>query len=133
MWWIIILGIIVFSIFKFMNDNNEQANAVAKQGGMRKKYSLLVDYLLSASDRCRIMKEGGTYITLGAISPGGKTIFDLTQTFGSITITWTSQSVLMGNHKLTWEFGEFEDQSQMIARIQRDINSYMNNVINKYK
>lgn len=116
-----------------MNDCNEQANAVAKQGGMRKKYSLLVDYLLSTSDRCRIMKESGTYITIGVVSPGGKTIFDMTQTFGSITVTWISQSVLMGNHKLEWEFGEFEDQSQMIARIQHDINSYMNNVINKYK
>ena len=39
MWWIII-AIIAFVAFKFILDSKAQSNAVAKQGGMRKKYSI---------------------------------------------------------------------------------------------
>lgn len=46
MWWIII-AIIAFVAFKFILDSKAQSNAVAKQGGMRKKYSILVDYFLT--------------------------------------------------------------------------------------
>ena len=56
MWWIII-AIIAFVAFKFILDSKAQSNAVAKQGGMRKKYSILVDYFLTGNENCRIIQE----------------------------------------------------------------------------
>lgn len=132
MWWIIIIGIILFIIIKFAGDTNKQANAVAKQGGMRNKYRTLVNYALSGHKHSRIISEDGTGITIGCGSPGGSTYIDIVQTFGTVTVRWQSKSILLGNHKLEWEFDEFMDQEKMIEKIENDIDVYMTNVIQKF-
>lgn len=133
MWWIIIVAIILFSIVKFAMAYNDQADSVAKQGGMKKKYSVLVNNILNADSHCRIIQEGSSFIRLGAVSPGGSTIFDLTQTFGSVTVQWIGKSVLIGDHKMEWQFDEFMDQDAMFEKVVHDVDIYMNNVINKYQ
>ncbi len=100
---------------------------------MRKKYSTLVSCFLSWHENCRIIQEESTFMRIGSVSPGGSTFFDIAQTFGNVTIQWIAKSVIMGNHKLEWTFNEFMDQEQMIQRIERDVEAYMSNVINKYK
>lgn len=132
MWWIVIIGIIIFSIIKFASDNNKQANAVAKQGGMRKKYHTLVEYALAGHEHSHIVREDGTSITIGCGSPGGSTYIDIVQTFGTVTIRWRSTSVLVGNHKLEWQFDEFMDQDKMVNKIEHDIEVYMTNVFQKF-
>lgn len=132
MWWIIIIGIVLFIIIKFVSDRNEQADAVAKQGGMRKKYRTLVNYALAGHANSHIISEDGTVITIGCASPGGSTYIDIVQTFGTVTIRWRSTSILMGNHKLEWSFDEFMDQEKMIEKIENDIEVYMSNVIQKF-
>ena len=119
MWWIIIIGIVLFIIIKFVSDRNKQADAVAKQGGMRKKYRTLVNYALAGHANSHIISEDGTGITIGCASPG-------------VTIRWRSTSILMGNHKLEWSFDEFMDQDRMIEKIEHDIEVYMSNVIQKF-
>ena len=133
MWWIIIIGIVVFIAVKFFSDNNKQANEVAKQGGMRKKYSTLVSYFLAGHQNSRIIQEESTFMRIGSVSPGGSTFFDIAQTFGNVTIQWIAKSAFMGNHKLEWTFNEFMDQEEMIQRIEHDVEVYMSNVLNKYK
>lgn len=132
MWWIIIISIILFTVIKFAIDNNKQADAVAKQGGMRKKYRTLVDDFLCGHKQSHIVQENSTSITIGCGSAGGSTYFEIIQTFGTVTIIWRSSSVLMGNHKLEWEFNEFMDQEKMIEKIHHDIETYMINVIQKF-
>lgn len=132
MWWIIIIGVILFVIIKFASDNNKQANAVAKQGGMRNKYRTLVDFALAGHQHSHIVREDGTSITVGCGSPGGSTYFDIVQTFGTVSIKWRSTSIVMGNHKLEWQFDEFMDQEKMIDKINHDIEVYMTNVLQKY-
>ena len=56
MWWIIIV-VIVIMVIKFANDSNKQANAVAKQGGMRVKYRKLINHLLNGDANCKIIQE----------------------------------------------------------------------------
>lgn len=131
MWWII-GGIVLFIVIKFIHANNKQANAVAKQGGMRNKYRILVDYFVASHERSHIIREGGTSITVGCSSAGGSTCFDIVQTFGTVTITWRSTSIVMGNHKLEWQFDEFLDQEKMIEKINHDVDMYVTNVIQKF-
>lgn len=132
MWWIVIIGIVLFTIIKFASDNNKQANAVAKQGGMRNKYRTLVEYALAGHQHSHIIREDGTSVTVGCSSPGGSTYFDIVQTFGTVTIRWHSTSVLVGNHKLEWQFDEFIDQNIMVNKIEHDIEVYMTNVLQKF-
>ncbi len=132
MWWFII-AIVAFIAFKFILDSNAQSNAVAKQGGMRKKYSLLVDHFLAGNEHCRIVQENSTFIRVGAANPAASTYFDIAQTYGTVTIQWISKSIPLGNHKLEWQFNEFEDQHQMIRKIEHDVEVYMGNVLSKFQ
>ena len=133
MLWFIIIAIIAYIIIKFAIDNNKQANAVAKQGGMRKKYCTLIEYAKGGVPNSKIVHEDGTSIRVGCSSAGGSTHFDIVQTFGNVTIQWISTSVLIGNNKLEWEFNEFMDQEEMIAIMEHDISVYMSNVMSKFK
>ena len=132
MWWIII-AIIAFVAFKFILDSKAQSNAVAKQGGMRKKYSILVDYFLTGNENCRIIQENSTFIRAGAANPAASTYFDIAQTYGTVTIQWISKSIPLGNHKLEWQFNEFADQYEMIRQIEHDVKIYMSNVLSKFQ
>ena len=132
MWWFII-AIVAFIAFKFILDSNAQSNAVSKQGGMRKKYSVLVDHFLAGNEHCRIVQENSTFIRVGAANPAASTYFDIAQTYGTVTIQWISKSIPLGNHKLEWQFNEFEDQHQMIRKIEHDVEVYMGNVLSKFQ
>lgn len=132
MWWFII-AIVAFIAFKFILDSNAQSNAVAKQGGMRKKYSVLVDHFLAGNEHCRIVQENSTFIRVGAANPAASIYFDIAQTYGTVTIQWISKSIPLGNHKLEWQFNEFEDQHQMIRKIEHDVEVYMGNVLSKFQ
>ena len=132
MWWFII-AIVAFIAFKFILDSNAQSNAVAKQGGMRKKYSVLVDHFLAGNEHCRIVQENSTFIRVGAANPAASTDFDIAQTYGTVTIQGISKSIPLGNHKLEWQFNEFEDKHQMIRKIEHDVEVYMGNVLSKFQ
>lgn len=132
MWWIII-AIIAFVAFKFISDSKAQSNAIAKQGGMRKKYSILVDNFLGGNENCRIVQESSTFIRVGVANPAASTYFDIVQTYGTVTIQWISKSIPLGSHKLEWQFNEFADQHEMIHQIEHDIETYMGNVLSKFQ
>lgn len=132
MWWIII-AVIAIVAFKFIMDSKTQSNAVAKQGGMKKKYSILVEYFLTGNENCRIIQEKSTFIRIGATNPAASTYFDIAQTYGTVTIQWISRSIPLGNHKLEWRFNEFANQHEMIHQIEHDIETYMGNVLSKFQ
>ena len=97
-----------------------------------KKYHTIVEYALAGHEHSHIVREDGTSITVGCGSPGGSTYIDIVQTFGTVTIRWRSTSVLVGNHKLEWQFDEFMDQDRMVQKIEHDIEVYMTNVFQKF-
>ena len=133
MWWIIIIAIVVIIAIKFANDCNEQADAVAKQGGMRIKYRTLINYILSSDPKCKIIQETATFISVGVSGISGSTVFFIQQTFGSVTIQYKVKSHVFGNHQLEWKFDEFADQEKMIEKITHDLDFYNNNMIQKFR
>lgn len=132
MWWTLILVAVGWMLFSFLRDRNKQAISIAKQGGMQNKYKVLTDYMLSCDD-FHIIQESSSSIRIGSVSVGGSNIFDITQTFGTVTIQYYSKSILMGSHNLKWQFDEFMDQMKMMDKIEHDIKIYMQNVFSKYE
>lgn len=133
MWLVIIAVIVTIIVFKFVNDSNKQANAVAKQGGMRIKYRTLINYILSSDPKCRIIQETSTFISVGVSGISGSTVFLIQQTYGTVTIQYKVKSHVFGNHQLEWRFDEFEDQEKMIDKITHDINIYNSNIMQNFK
>ena len=63
--WIIVIGTVVFILGRFLFDTNQQANQVKKEGGMRVKYKILIDELLSGDPKTQVFKETSSSITFG--------------------------------------------------------------------
>lgn len=133
MWWIVLLAVIAWILIKFFSDWNKQGEHVKQEGGMRTKYKTLVDYVLSGRNDCHIVQETATFIRVGSSSAGGSTFFDISQTFGKVTIQWISKSVLLGNDKLEWEFGEYDDQKEMIKKINHDIEIHVKSKLSRFQ
>ena len=122
--WIFIIAIILYIMFRFFRDLEKQKRKIAIEGGMRIKYSTLVNYMLSGHQNCKVHQESADSILVGAVSYGGQTSFELIQTFGSITITWRSESPLFGKHKLEWQFPEYTNQEKIINQINSELEDY---------
>ncbi|PMD83809.1 hypothetical protein BWI97_27050 [Siphonobacter sp. BAB-5405] len=126
---IFIAVIIAFVVIKFFYDMSQQSIQVGKQGGMANKYKVLIGYLLEGHQNSRIIGQTGDSLTVGCASTGGQTIFNLVQTFGSLTVEWKMESPLFGKHRLEWQFPEYEDQEKMMRKLTNDLEKYQQNVI----
>ena len=129
MWIVIILLVVVLYLVKFFYDKNQQAAKIAKEGGMRRKYQDLIEFLMSVDSRCRVLQETSESITVGLVNVGGSTLFDLTQTFGKLTVQWKVDSPIFGKHKMEWDFPEYGDQGKMHERILNDTEKYLQNLM----
>ncbi len=133
MWWIIIIGIVVITLIKFANDTNKQGKAVIRQGGMRVKYRILVNYILNQDPNAKIIQETNTLISIGLSGMSGSTVFFITQAYGSVHIQWKVNSHVFGKHQLEWYFDEFLEQTKMMEKITNDLTAYQANMIQKFR
>ena len=129
MWVVIIIGIVLFIILKFAIDSNKQSRQVQRQGGMQHKYRVLISHIKSGDPRVKIYKGTNSFISLGTSTIGGTTVFDISQTYGRVTIQWKIESPVFGKHNLEWEFEEYHDQDKMMEKITHDLTHYQNNVM----
>jgi hypothetical protein len=128
MWFLIIIfTIILIVIVKFTNDVKKQNAQVLSEGGMKNKYSLLIEYL--KADKGQIMSERASSITVGMDNMDGGTRFILIQTFRRLTVQWKCTSIVWGNHQLEWEFDENLSQKIIYNKINDDLRIYQKNKI----
>ncbi len=120
-WILLIIAAISWILIRFFSDWHSQGQQVVSEGGMQKKYSILVDWVLRQRADCRIVQETKTYIRIGASTPNGSIFIDIYQTFGKVTIQWISKNISVGNDTLEWQFDEHFDQGKIIERMEEDI------------
>lgn len=132
MWIALIIIALVFIIGKFLIDKNNQASKVTMEGGMRNKYRVLIEYLMSGDSRTRILNERYDSITVGLANMGGTTLFILTQTFGNVTVQWKIDSPVFGKHKMEWDFPEYGDQEKMMEIIANDLEKFQQNLMSSH-
>ena len=125
--------IIVIMIIRFAKDSFQQSDKVIKEGGMRKKYATIVNWVLDSHPDAKISNETNTSIMVGVKGVSGVTTFDIVQTFGTVTIQYKVNNIIIGNHKLEWSFPEYGNQNEMIRKMENDISRYKNNVMSNYK
>lgn len=127
--WVLIAIVVGFFFIKFFLDLNRQSSKVAKEGGMMNKYRELISLIFSEDERLELKRISGSSVLLVLSTIGGTTIFNLTQTFGKLTVQWKMMSPIYGEHKLEWDFDEYVDQSMMFAKMKRDMAKYQQNVL----
>ena len=123
--------IVAFVVIKFLIDMSKQGSQVAAEGGMRQKYRVLIDHLMSGDPRSSIIREDRTAVLVGMSSIGGSTTFDVVQTFGNVTVKWNVNSPLFGKHSVEMSFPEGMDQNEMAERLENKVGAYQENVFSQ--
>ena len=128
MFWIVILGVVIFIIYSFLSDKNEETNRIQRQGGFYLKYKELINYF-SKYPRVVVERKNKTSITFAIIDKYAQTRFTISHGFESVTIFWSLNSITMGNHSLNWTFPETTPQSQMIKDFETKMKIYETNLL----
>lgn len=122
-----IIAIVVFIVIKFIFDSVKQSNEVASQGGVRKKYSVLIDHILTGHENARVFQETNTFVSVGVSGIAGSTIFYIQQAYGNVNIQYkVKNNPIIGEMKKEWTFPENMDQNLMIRRINEDLEKELN-------
>lgn len=120
--WTFIIVVLAFIIIKFIYDSMKQSSKVRSEGGIRKKYSVLIDHLLSCHENCRILQDNNTFVSVGIIGPAGSQIYHIYPSYGNVSIRMEiKNNPIFGNMKMEWTFPENMDQEDMIQNINKGI------------
>lgn len=129
--WTFIIVLVAFIIIKFIYDNIKQSSKIKTEGGIRKKYSVLIDHLISSHERSRILQDTNTFVSVGIIGPTGSQIFHIYPTYGNVSIRMEiKNNPLFGNMKMQWTFPENMDQEDMIQNINHGIENKISSIYN---
>lgn len=118
--WIFILIIIGgFLIYKFGKNTGEAVGSVRADGGMRLKYSKLLNHILEGHNDCKIITETRTYIRAGVSNYGGTTMFHIQQCPNhTVMIDYdVSNNPVLGKFSLRFTFPDDMDQDLMMEQI----------------
>ena len=124
--WIIILAIIGIVLFYFFRDRDKMLESkVDNQGGMRRKYSLIIDNLTSEPEAV-VSKVTRDFIQISCEKRTTATYFNITEDFDGVEIVWEARLGTMGNHKKRWRFPNNISQEQILTKMSEDMNDYYN-------
>ena len=116
--------LIVIILLFFAKDYYKDYKKMERNGGIRKKYKVLIDYFIEFDPEMIVLKETNMYCFLGAQHYKGSLTFRFQHTFDKININFTMNHNYLGVHKLEWVFHENMPQEDMIYHIEREIKQY---------
>lgn len=123
MWFLKLIGFVAaFIIIRFTIDMIKQSKEMKNQGGVRKKYSKIVDWALSSHPDSKIFQQDNTLVVVGVTGIAGSQIFFILKTFEAVNIQMkVKDNPLWGNIEMEWTFPENMDQDQIISKIELDV------------
>lgn len=119
MWVIILIIIAVIIIYRLGKNSGEVIGRVRSDGGMRLKYSTLINNILQGHRDCKILVETRTYIRVGVSNFGGSTIFHIQQCpNNTVMIDYdVSNNPAIPNFSLRFTFPDTMNQDEMMEQI----------------
>lgn len=127
------IAIVAFFGIKFLYDTVQQSNKIKTEGGIRKKYSTIVDYVLSSHPKARIFQEENTFVSVGVSGPAGLQVYYITPSYGNVSIRMKiKNNPLFGNQEMEWSFPENMNQEHMLIKINNDIEAKFKSLIQRY-
>lgn len=116
-WVILIAGIVIYVIYSFFRDRDQMlAHQVDTQGGMKRKYEVLISELTRDAN-ARISNVTRDMVEIEYRGPTTLTTFFITENFNVVQIEWVAQLGLMGTHKHNWSFPHNYPQTKMFREI----------------
>lgn len=131
MWFLKIIGsIVAFIIVRFIIDMIKLSIEMKTQGGVRQKYSKIVDFVLNSHPDSKIFHQDNTSVVVGVQGIAGSQVFYITKSFGVVIIQMkVRNNPLCGNLEREWKFPENMDQEKIIEQITVDTKRDMEIII----
>ena len=126
--WIFIVAIIaIVIIVKTKSKSEEVVEHVAAHGGMREKYNVLVERLLSSHPNMAIIAETRTFMNIGMDNPDGSSHFYFQQLSKNVIMIQfeLKGDPTMPDFKIDWTFNDSLDQEMMLLKIFTDLQRKM--------
>lgn len=126
--WIFIVAIIaIVIIVKTKSKSDEVVEHVTAHGGMREKYNVLVEHLLSSHPNMAVLAETRTFMDIGMNNPDGSSHFYFQQfSKNAIMIQYELKGdPTMPDFKIDWTFNDSYDQEIMLLQIGTDLERKM--------
>ena len=135
MWFLKFIGFIAaFIIVRFIIDMIIQSKEMKKQGGVREKYSKIVDYVLKSHPDSKIFHQDNTSIIVGVQGVAGSQVFYITKSFEVVIIQMkVKNNPLFGNKEMEWKFPENMNQDKILEQITNDLGKEMEVTINNLR
>lgn len=126
--WIFIVAIIaIVIIVKTKSKSDEVVEHVAAHGGMREKYNVLVERILSSHPKMAVITETRTFMDIGMNNPDGSSHFYFQQVSkNAVMIQYELKGdPTMPDFKIDWTFDDSFDQGIMLLKIGTDLQHKM--------
>ena len=126
--WIFIVAIIaIVIIVKTKSKSDEVVEHVAAHGGMREKYNVLVERILSSHPKMAVITETRTFMDIGMNNPDGSSHFYFQQVSkNAVMIQYELKGdPTMPDFKIDWTFDDSFDQEIMLLKIGSDLHRKM--------
>lgn len=126
--WIFIVAIIaIVIIVKIKSKSDEIVEHVTAHGGMREKYNVLVERLLSSHPNMAVLTETRTFMDIGMNNPDGSSHFYFQQlSKNAIMIQYELKGdPTMPDFKIDWTFNDSFDQEIMLLKMFTDLQRKM--------
>lgn len=124
---LLILAIVFFALFLFFRLSTSDVQKPA-DCDMRKKYSTLVEHMLSGHREARIMKETGTEIVVGVDNYGGYTALHIQQETGNMVrlVYVVKNNPTIRSFLVEKRFRDNMDQNLMLGEISVEVQHKLN-------
>ena len=122
--WIIAIVIVLVVVFFYLNAKGNEINKTIQEGGMLKKYEVIIHSIMQEDNRSQITHVSGDQVHIKLLTSGGMTLFILIHNNDHLTIKWKLDSPLYGIHTKKWTFPSGLDQEIIISKVTQDLEDY---------
>ena len=134
----ILLTIIAFIVIKFIVefiiDSVAQNKSIKSAGGLKTKYSVLINKIMESDPRIKIYEESNLFVIVGISGIAGSQLLHLSASYGNIAIMMeVKNNPVFGHYKMEWRFPEDMDQHLMYEQMIHDIAQKNDYLINRYQ
>lgn len=129
--WFLVVVVIVVLAFKLGATSGKVVDSVNSHGGMRVKYSKLLENILAGHKDSQIYAETRTYIKAGVSNYGGTTLFHIQQsTNNKVIIQYeVKNNPAVPSFQLEWTFPDDMNQDEMMLVMMNDLQKKMMSVL----
>ena len=129
---LLIIGVVVIIIaFMFFSDVSNTGDQIEAQGGMEKKYKVMIDrFLATPGTRIADSRTKSSIALIGETGLFHHNVI-ISQINDKVVVKWIVYNT-WGKFPKEWSFNEWDDQLDMVYKMSKEMTEYINQISDKH-